>query len=132
MVKQWIAAVLILLAAALPARALDGAGNYFVRGVGNELCASYSLARDSHRDGPFAAWLAGYLSGFDRWTADVYDIEGATGFEGSLRWLDYYCHVHPQLTFSSAAASLVADLYPTRARSARTAGGVPPGSAPPP
>jgi hypothetical protein len=122
MVKRSVSAILVLLACALPAWALDGAGNYFVRGVGNELCAAYSIARDRLRDEPFAAWLAGYLSGFDRWTADVYDIEGATGFEGSLHWLDYYCRQHPQLPFSTAAESLVADLYANRARGTRTAG----------
>ena len=65
------------------------------------------------------ALLAGYLTGFDRWTSDVYDIEGPTGFDGAMRWLDYYCQVHPQMPFTLAAEGLVAFLYPARDRSAR-------------
>lgn len=121
MLKCAIPVVLLLAAAVRPACALDASGTYFVRGTGNELCAAYSIARNEHRDAAFVNWLAGYLTAFDRWTADVYDIEGATGFEGSLHWLDYYCHTNPQIPFATAAASLVANLYPNRTRAAHGA-----------
>lgn len=120
MVKRWVAA-LIVIAACTPAWAIDAEGDYVTRGIGNELCAAFNSARDTHRDAEFTAWLAGYLSGFDRWTSDVYDIEGPTGFDGAMRWLDYYCHVHPQMPFSLAAEGLIAFLYPARARRAPAA-----------
>ncbi len=112
-----IVAVLILLAAiAAPAHAIDSAGGYFVRGIGNELCASYSIARQSRRDAQFQDWLAGYESAFNRWTSDVWNIETDGNFANSLQWLDYYCSVHPADTFGVAAQNLTVFLYPTRQR----------------
>jgi hypothetical protein len=125
MVKRWIAAF-IVLAACRPAWAIDNEGNYLTRGVGIELCSSYNSARATHRDAEFTAWLAGYLSGFDRWTSDVFDIEGNSGFDGAMHWLDYYCQVNPRTPFSIATENLVAFLYPARTRSSSTAALPPP------
>ena len=117
-----------LLLWSLPARAIDSDGAYFVRGVGNELCAAYSIARDRHADSEYQAWLAGYVSAFNRWTADVWDIEPSGDFAASLRWTDLYCSVHPSATFGVAVENLTAFLYPTRQRNSRTAA-MPRGSA---
>jgi len=118
---RW-AAALIVLGVSIPAWAIDTEGNYITRGIGTEVCSSYNSARDEHRDTEFTGWLAGYLSGFNRWTSGVYDIEGTGGFEGARQWLDYYCHVHPQLPFSLAVEALVAFLYPSRAQNAPAPG----------
>jgi hypothetical protein len=124
--------VLMLALAATPAWALDGDGNYFVRGAGNELCAAYLDARSTHRDNEFQAWLAGYITSFNRWTADVWRIEDGD-FPASLNWVDYYCRVHPSQTFDVAAENLIAFLYPNRLRSARAAAAPPfAGSSTPP
>ena len=117
-----------LLVSRLPARALDGDGAYFVRGVGNQLCAAYSIARDRHADAEYQAWLAGYVSAFNRWTADVWDIEASGDFASSLRWTDFYCSAHPSATFGAAVENLIAYLYPARQRNSRTAA-MPRGSA---
>jgi hypothetical protein len=109
-----------LLLWSLPAKAIDDEGAYFVRGAGNEPCAAYSIARSTHKDAEYQAWLAGYVSAFNRWTADVWDIEASGDFAASLRWTDLYCSVHPSATFSGAVENLTAFLYPTRQRSART------------
>ena len=126
MLKHWIAAIIVVLAACAPARAIDSDGDYLTRGVGIELCASFNSARATHRDVEFTAWVAGYLSSFDRWTSDVFDIEGNSGFDGAMHWLDDYCRIHPRTPFSIASENLVAFLYPTRTRSSSTAAAPPP------
>ncbi len=122
MSKLWCGLSLgVLLLWSLPAKAIDGDGAYLVRGVGNELCAAYTIARNDHKDSEYQAWLAGYVSAFNRWTADVWDIEASNDFAASLRWTDLYCSVHPSSTFGSAVENLIVFLYPTRQRGARTA-----------
>jgi hypothetical protein len=106
--------ILPAVIAAAPAAAIDGDGGYFVRGAGNELCASYGIARRNHRDAEFQDWLAGYESAFNRWTSDVWNIETDGSFANSLQWLDYYCSVHPADTFGVAAQNLTVYLYPSR------------------
>lgn len=125
MARKLLVLFLAFSAAAAPARALDSDGNYFVRGVGTELCAAYLQARAAGQDRDYQDWLAGYITAFDRWTADVWRIE--TGdFNVSVVWMENYCRVHPGETFDVAAQNLIAYLYPNRIRSAH---GAPPGAA---
>lgn len=124
MSKKLLVSLALLAATIAPARALDDQGNYFVRGTGNRLCAAYLDARQEGRDSQFAEWLAGYITAFDRWTADVWRIE--TGdFDLSMIWIEDYCRVHPGETFDVAAQNLIAFLYPNRIR---TAAGAPQGA----
>lgn len=122
MSKMWFGLGLgVVLLWSLPAEAIDGDGAYLVRGVGNEQCAAYSAARNDRKDTEYQAWLAGYVSAFNRWTSGVWDIEATSDFAASLRWTDLYCSVHPSSTFGSAVENLIVFLYPTRQRGARTA-----------
>jgi hypothetical protein len=121
MSKLWCACSLAaLLVASLPAAALDRDGAFFVRGAGNERCAAYLAARHDSSDAEFQAWLAGYVSAFNRWTADVWDIEASGDFDASLHWVDLYCSVHPRASFGTAVENLIAFLYPTRQRAPYT------------
>ncbi|MGH7091186.1 MAG: hypothetical protein ACREFQ_19990 [Stellaceae bacterium] len=119
-----LAVLLLALCAAAPAWAVDTQGNYFVRGAGNQLCASYLKARQTGHAGAFADWLAGYITAFDRWTADVWRIENGN-FDLSLIWMEDYCRDHPAETFDVAASNMIAFLYPNRVKSAS---GAPPGA----
>jgi hypothetical protein len=121
-VPRTIAVSVFLLALGpTPAGAIDSGGGYFVRGIGNELCASYAVARESHRDSEYQEWLAGYESAFNRWTSGVWNIETGDNFANSLQWLDYYCSTHPSATFGTAAQDLIAFLYPAREREGASA-----------
>jgi hypothetical protein len=116
MARTMLSFLILLAASAAPATAIDSDGGYFVRGVGNELCATYTIARQNHHDAEFQDWLAGYESAFNRWTSDVWNIETDGNFTNSLQWLDYYCSVHPADTFGVAAQNLTIYLYPSRQR----------------
>jgi hypothetical protein len=121
-VSRAVAVSVFLLAFGLtPAGAVDGSGGYFVRGIGNELCTSYAVARRSHRDSEYQEWLAGYESAFNRWTSGVWNIETGDNFANSLQWLDYYCSVHPAMTFGAAVQDLIVFLYPAREREGTSA-----------
>ena len=121
MARMRLIFVFLMAIAAAPARAIDSDGGYFVRGIGNELCASYTVARENHHDGEFQDWLAGYESAFNRWTTGVWNIETDGNFANSLQWLDYYCSVHPADTFGVAAQNLTIYLYPAREREGMSA-----------
>jgi hypothetical protein len=122
MVKLGFAVLAALVLWSARASAIDNDGAYFVRGVGNELCSTYTIARDNRRDVEFQAWLAGSISAFNRWTADVWDIEPSGDFTAALRWVDFYYSAHPAATFGNAIEGLMAYSYPNRLRNGRSAG----------
>lgn len=66
----------------------------------------------------FKVWSAGYLTSYNSFTPDTYDIAGGreadTTDESTLLWLEDYCRQHPSTTYAEALKRLTIALYPTR------------------
>jgi Putative peptidoglycan binding domain len=88
-------------------------GSYVAIGRGREPCSVMTIARDE-RYPQVIAWLAGYLTSFNRWQPETYDITGSRPFDNWGVWIQKYCMMNPDQNISRAAEALVYAFYPSR------------------
>jgi hypothetical protein len=87
-------------------------------------CENFVNARVLGREGHFNAqnqfnqWLDGYLTAYDMFTPDTFDIAAGKDIETLDVWLENYCKQHPYNLFNKAVESLTFELYPTRQKTA--------------
>jgi hypothetical protein len=74
-------------------------------------------------------WLAGYLTSYNRWQPDTYDITGDPHASDWETWIQQYCLRHPTIPIARAAEAFVHAFYASRLTQAPNEG-LPP--APPP
>lgn len=94
--------------------AADRHGGYAVRGYGTQTCGAYVANRSRNNDDAYANWLGGYLSGFNRFNKDTWDISGTLDTDAEMLWLENYCKAHPLDKFSEASEKLIVNLFPIR------------------
>ncbi len=109
----------LLVAAALvvaPARAADSEGRFAVKGAGVASCGKFVdlRAEKSKSVFVFVGWLQGYLSAFNQFTDDTYDVVSWERTEILLRAIERYCEKNRDQKFYAAAAGLANSLMPTR------------------
>jgi hypothetical protein len=80
----------LLLAAPL-ARAADEDSNYVIWGVGKKSCNSYSQARSQGKADEFRSYVAGYLTAYNAFMPETYNIAPGQQTDGVLAWLDDHC-----------------------------------------
>jgi len=68
------------------------------------------------------AWISGYVTAYNGWQVDTYDILGDAGVANVEAWVEKYCRENPLNNLSNAMAELVSGLHPTRQRTAIDAG----------
>lgn len=68
------------------------------------------------------AWVAGYITAFDAFVPDTFNILGNTDLQSVMVWLDNYCKAHPLRNLADAMSDLTAVLYPRRYKTAKDAG----------
>jgi len=111
------AALLVAAAmAATPARAADGKGRFAVKGAGVASCGKFVdlRAEKSKSVFVFVGWLQGYLSAFNQFTDDTYDVVSWERTEVLLRAIERYCEKNRDQKFYAAAAGLANSLMPDR------------------
>jgi len=85
-------------------------------------CESFLTARELARQGHFAAqnqfnqWLDGFLTAYDMYVPDTYDIAYGKNIESLDDWLENYCAKRPDNFFNDAVESLIFEIYPDRAK----------------
>lgn len=85
-------------------------------------CKGFIVAQNSARNGHFDAqnqfnqWLDGYLTAYDAYNPDTFDIAYGKSLESLDLRLERYCEKHPNNLFSDAVDTLMFELFPTRAR----------------
>lgn len=89
-------------------RAADGAGNFAVKGVGLERCERFTAERaaNSQTYWYFLSWLNGYLSAYNQYVPETYDITPRTSIANLASAFDVYCRQNPDRTFLEGAISL--------------------------
>lgn len=107
---------LIILLSAQTVIARDVNDEYAVFGSGGKTCKSFSLASNlgGRQYDIYESWLLGFFSAYNESTPSTYNILGARRLDQIIAWLEEYCQANPNEFFVSAAATLVARLYPTR------------------
>lgn len=114
-------AIAILLAAAAlivagAAEAADQEGRFAVKGAGAASCGRFVdlRAKKSPSVLAFAGWLQGYLTAFNQFSDDTYDVVSWEGTEVLLRAIAQYCEKNRDKKFYIAAAGLANTLKPDR------------------
>ena len=81
----------ILLMVATTTQAADEDSRYVVWGMGQDSCNSYNLARAGNQSDEYWNYVAGYLTAYNAFAPDTYDIAGGKNREAMLSWLDDHC-----------------------------------------
>jgi len=87
--------------------------NYVSIGLGLETCTVMTTARDA-RYPQVINWLAGYLTAYNRWQPETYDITGAPQASDWEMWVQQYCMTHPTIKIAQAAEAFVHGFYASR------------------
>ena len=91
----------------------DESHSYVVIGRGRETCSIMTSTRDE-RYPEVIAWLAGYLTSFNLWQPETYDIIGSRPLGDWAVWIEKYCRMNPNQKISRAAEAFVDAFYPSR------------------
>jgi hypothetical protein len=115
----WAAVLLVAMSGASGA---DRDGVYAFHGVRN--CWDYLIWRrtpNSVEHAMVGAWVAGYLTAYNRQTPDTVSILGKTDLNGALQWMENWCHTHPTETLGDAMRALTEEFHARRYRTAKEA-----------
>ncbi len=77
------------------------------QGQGTFSCGKY-LAENGQDRVVANVWVAGYITGFNRWNAyGIADVMSKTDFDGGVAWIKNYCNSHPTDDLATAAEALI-------------------------
>jgi hypothetical protein len=108
----------------------DARANYVSIGRGLESCTLMTTASEEQYP-QVIHWLAGYLTSYNRWQPDTYDITGVPPASDWETWIHQYCMRHPTLPIARAAEAFVQAFYASRLTQAPNEG-LPPAPRPNP
>lgn len=108
--------VLVAVALAPSAYAMDANGNFRVKGYGLESCASF-IASYEAQDGTalyYLNWTNGYISAVNQFQPDTYDVAGSLSIDDLGTWLVAYCRENGGQTMITAVSTMMAAMYDQR------------------
>lgn len=111
---------LLVLGASLivcaPAIAADKNSDFYARGVGAQPCENFlsEKAKGSPTYYFYRSWLNGYLSAFNQFADDNYDVAPNATIDGLANALESICRKHPKQQFWTAAFGLAQGLWEKR------------------
>ena len=85
-------------------------------------CDSYIESLDAclsghcYKQNIFNAWLNGYITAYNTYVVDTFNIMGGRDSASLNYWLAMYCKKNPRSAFDTAVEKLMADLAPHRIR----------------
>ena len=91
----------------------DERSNYVSIGRGLDTCTVMITASDEQYP-QVIHWLAGYLTSYNRWQPETYDITGDPHASDWETWIQQYCMTHPTIPIAQAAEAFVHAFYPSR------------------
>lgn len=95
--------------------AADAGGNFAIRGLGSQTCATY-LAAIAKPDGAarYGSWLLGYASARNRMDAGTYDILPTEAGGDLVNMTAVICRSRPQMLLENAVNNLVRSIAQLR------------------
>lgn len=119
--RALVAAAVVAIAPAAAAAA-DRDGVYTIhRG---RSCWDYLVWKDTRNGtalGLLDAWVAGYLTAYNRQTPETVNILGDTTMEAAMEWLEQWCRANPKSSLDAALTGLTGSLYTRRHKTAKEA-----------
>ena len=94
---------------------MDSNNRYVTRGIGGRSCEEYNQTWENLSSrSRFWNWVSGYVTAYNRWTPNTYDIMGKRDIDSLRGWLDNYCKENPHKSFDDAVGALMSELHPKR------------------
>lgn len=112
--------VLLLILISVSARAAGTDGTSAM--IGSISCGRYVENRKNQVWGQNEYWVAGYITAYNLWTPDTWDILGTSDLDSAMLWLETYCKANPLESLGMGMHYLINELRPKRHRSAKEAG----------
>lgn len=117
--KTLVGAVLataLLSLSCQPGSAADAQNKYKMRGLGAFTCAKYLEERRTDLKGTsrYADWLTGYLTAYNLYQPQTFDIAPNHDANGLLTFLDLYCSKNQKQLIGQAAQAFVKAVYSKR------------------
>ncbi|MEW6688693.1 MAG: hypothetical protein AB1452_06320 [Pseudomonadota bacterium] len=109
-----------LLAVAPAAAAADKDGLFAIHG--GRSCWDYLVWKDSDNGVALAqvdAWVAGYVTAYNKQTPDTADILGNTSLRSAVQWVEKWCRANPKSNLSMAMNALTATFHAQRHKTAK-------------
>ena len=89
------------------ARAADASGNYGIWGQGQASCHQFTTTTDDAARREFKAFIAGYLTSFNRVTPGIHQITGQRSMQDNVATITAYCGEHPMDSVDQALQFLI-------------------------
>lgn len=111
-----IGASLVITSLASPSWAADSNGRYAIDGFGRQKCSAFVEAREAEDEKlrQFAGWMDGYVSAFNHFNKQTYDLTPWQSIEIIIAKMTKYCKANPEEAFNSAFNKLAVVLYQQR------------------
>jgi hypothetical protein len=111
-----ILAAALLSVTAPPGYAVDAKNKYKLRGLGAYSCAKYLEERRTDLKGTsrYADWITGYLTAYNFFQPQTFDIAPNHDANSLLTYLDLYCSKNQKLLIGQAASAFVKAVYEKR------------------
>ncbi len=118
--KRLVRLSIILLFFPAMAHAIDSSGNYAVWGVGKKSCFGYNKSM-AEEDGSknFKSYIKGFLTAYNIFTAETYNISGRKDENGVLEWLREYCENNPMSSLENALTNFTFEHHDKRMKTSR-------------
>ena len=119
--KLWLslyAGILVLSLNASPLYAASQSGEFAYELLGNQTCDNFVSAREERSQEYyfFVGWVAGYLSGYNRFAEDTVDVTPWQGIELLTALLANFCGKNPDARFIDGVEAMIVQLAPRRLR----------------
>ena len=112
--KKFVAA-LVLAMAFHQVYAANDKDEYVIHGHGKHSCDEFVNHKSSlFTQTYYFVWLQGYVSHYNKVTAETVDIWQDMDFNGAILWIENFCRNHPLEDVHAAAIALIDELYPKR------------------
>ena len=118
--KRILVAIACLGLLASSALAATTDEKYVIKGAGNGTCERFVAEREAQSQAYalFGGWLAGYITAYNQFTDETFDIAPWQNLDLLAAFLDNFCRQNPDLAFVSAVGAMISALQPTRLRTA--------------
>lgn len=107
---------IVSVLSAASALAEDSSGKFAIKGAGVLPCQVFVAERAKRSDvyRLAAGWVEGYVSAYNRFTADTFDIASFESSELLLSVMHKHCEGHPQDRLHAVLHSMLTALHPDR------------------
>jgi len=113
-VRVNILLVLTLLMPASIANAADIEDHYVIWGLGQNSCNSYNQARAAGDFEHYKGYVTGYLTAYNAFMPETYNIVPEMDTNAVIAWLDAHCADSQTMSFADAMHALVDEMHEKR------------------